>query len=277
MKFVCEYCGYSTNRKQVYIKHTERKFKCTEKREKCEYKCILCKKTFSHKGNYNKHRSNRSCIKDVNMEDLLDYIDDKINDMEASTGNNTIINDSHTDNSTDNSTNIQNIQNIYIAPPNKFGKEDMDYLTHEFLNRVITAGVMNGYPSMINQVYFNKNHPENFTYYYPNKRSSEIHVSNGKWYAVKKSDEIFTEISLNCTNHIEEHLNRISDKDILSNEVISKMNRDIDEIVYNENNTEIGRRKQALLIDKIRMNAYDNSVIIKSIYDDTKKQRRIGK
>ena len=46
--FTCKTCGYSTNHKQNFIKHTNRKKPCEKPAEVCVFPCRFCGLTYKH-------------------------------------------------------------------------------------------------------------------------------------------------------------------------------------------------------------------------------------
>lgn len=79
-------------------------------------------------------------------------------------------------NVTNNTTN----NNININIINNFGKENMDYITPEFLNQTIQQ-VYDSIPTLLKHIHFNPEHPENHNLKLPNKRD--------KYMLVKRSDQ----------------------------------------------------------------------------------------
>jgi hypothetical protein len=93
-----------------------------------------------------------------------------------------IINSNNTHN-TNNNNNITN--NIQI---NNFGKEDTSYLTDEyFKDLILNNNVNNIYMKLTQDIYFDKNHPENRTIKIENINNKYALVfNNGKWDTILK-------------------------------------------------------------------------------------------
>ena len=79
-----------------------------------------------------------------------------------------------------NVTNNNTTNNININIINNFGKENMDYITPEFLNQTIQQ-VYDSIPTLLKHIHFNPEHPENHNLKLPNKRD--------KYMLVKRSDQ----------------------------------------------------------------------------------------
>jgi len=81
--------------------------------------------------------------------------------------------------------NTQNINNIFLvnnninSPIKEFGKEDLQHLTDEILNKVIECP-QTGILKLIKQIHFNKNIPQNQNINMTNKKETYVEVFNGK-------------------------------------------------------------------------------------------------
>jgi len=94
-----------------------------------------------------------------------------------------IINSNNTNNTNTTNNNITN--NIQI---NNFGKEDTSYLTDEyFKDLILNNNVNNIYMKLTQDIYFDKNHPENRTIKIENINNKYALVfNNGKWDTILK-------------------------------------------------------------------------------------------
>jgi hypothetical protein len=120
--------------------------------------------------------------------------------------NNTNINNG-TINTSNNNTTITN--NIQI---NSFGKEDTSYLDNEyFKNLILDNHIENSYMKLMNDIYLNKEHPENRTVKVDNINNKYALVfNNGKWESILKYE--LKEL-LHQKNHtmLKMHYNKLKD------------------------------------------------------------------
>ena len=81
---------------------------------------------------------------------------------------------------------INNNNNTIIV--NNFGDENTEYITDKMFQKLILKGSQ-GIPSLIKQIHFNPNHPENHNVRYKNQKSKYIEIkNNNKWkYQHKKA------------------------------------------------------------------------------------------
>ena len=221
--FNCELCNHQFKTQRYLSQHLNRKVKCNVV---TDYKCNRCNRYFKHRKNMIDHQEKNSCImvviKEKNENDELkniiksilesnmdleskvtfirkynltltkeelinlinspielnakvSYIQSQINTKGQ------IINSNNTHNTNNN--NITN--NIQI---NNFGKEDTSYLTDEyFKDLILNNNVNNIYMKLTQDIYFDKNHPENRTIKIENINNKYALVfNNGKWDTILK-------------------------------------------------------------------------------------------
>ena len=97
-----------------------------------------------------------------------------------------------TNNTTNNNTHTQNV-NIVI---NNFGNENLDYITEDYLTKIIKHGPRGSIQKLLRQIYFNPNHPENQCVKIPNKKQPYAKVkSNDKWEFKDKGDVVDTMVN----------------------------------------------------------------------------------
>jgi len=222
--FNCELCNHQFKTQRYLSQHLNRKVKCNVV---TDYKCNRCNRYFKHRKNMIDHQEKNNCImvviKEKNENDELkniiksilesnmdleskvtfirkynmtltkeelvnlinspmeliakvSYIQSQINTKGQ------IINSNNTHN-TNNNNNITN--NIQI---NNFGKEDTSYLTDEyFKDLILNNNVNNIYMKLTQDIYFDKNHPENRTIKIENINNKYALVfNNGKWDTILK-------------------------------------------------------------------------------------------
>ena len=226
--FVCERCGSSFKRKNNFIRHLNRKYICKPiksnisveeiikknklvfKSEK-KYECEFCKKKYTRKNNLTKHKLScnkqkivtKSKDKDYwkelfekseqqkeklirqEKQEKLDLINifrkekqDFMNQIElllTKVGNNNI-------------TNIQQ-NNIIIR---NFGEEDLSYLNNKFFKTLfVNNKPINTIPTIVKNIYFNYEHPENMNLKIVNTNQPYINVyKEDKWQKQNKKDTI---------------------------------------------------------------------------------------
>jgi len=221
--FNCELCNHQFKTQRYLSQHLNRKVKCNVV---TDYKCNRCNRYFKHRKNMIDHQEKNNCvmvvIKEKNENDELkniiksilesnmdleskvtfirkynmtltkeelinlinspmeliakvSYIQSQINTKGQ------IINSNNTHNTNNN--NITN--NIQI---NNFGKEDTSYLTDEyFKDLILNNNVNNIYMKLTQDIYFDKNHPENRTIKIENINNKYALVfNNGKWDTILK-------------------------------------------------------------------------------------------
>ena len=81
-------------------------------------------------------------------------------------------------------TNITNIENqqINIININSYGKENLDYLSNDYINKLLEQGAYGAVPKIIKHIHFNPQHPENHNVKITNKKLSWVKVwKNNKW------------------------------------------------------------------------------------------------
>ena len=94
-------------------------------------------------------------------------------------------------NSTPNIQNIQGDQNNVNFYINAFGKENIEYITGNIIQKLITHEPMNSVPKLLQNIHFHPNHTENHNIYIPNKKDSLAKIYDGtKWVYRKKKEAI---------------------------------------------------------------------------------------
>ena len=256
--FNCELCNHQFKTQRYLSQHLNRKVKCNVV---TDYKCNRCNRYFKHRKNMIDHQEKNNCvmvvIKEKNENDELkniiksilesnmdleskvtfirkynmtltkeelinlinspmeliakvSYIQSQINTKGQ------IINSNNTHNTNNN--NITN--NIQI---NNFGKEDTSYLTDEyFKDLILNNNVNNIYMKLTQDIYFDKNHPENRTIKIENINNKYALVfNNGKWDTILKYE--LREI-LHENNHKLLRIHTKKLKDLLDNAKKSSIN-----------------------------------------------------
>lgn len=183
MDFICDRCGYTTNRSNNLKQHLTSKRVCKPKLSDIdrldlydtwfgskiqEYECDVCKKTYKSKETLQKHHKKyHSDIHGDTTNDLLKQIITLLNK-----NNNTTYN---VQNIVQN--NILNVQ----QPSCEFLKENFDYISDEYIMSCAKK-LDNGLVEFIKNVRFNPDHPENMNVKMHVKRDKTLYVyRNGVW------------------------------------------------------------------------------------------------
>ena len=154
------------------------------------YYCNYCNKTFKYRQSKSRHE--KTCIKKINDKSLIDFFSKKFNEIEVKhekekmqlekekaelrlqiekllekVGNN-------------NTTNTNNIQTQIVL--NNFGKENVEYINSNYINKLIQQGIYAAVPKIIKYLHFNPEHPENRNVKITNKKETWAQIwNNDKW------------------------------------------------------------------------------------------------
>ena len=261
----CKFCNKSFGRKVELKKHENSV--CKEKNDhvrrlelmlNIQYpnnikhtQCRFCNKIYSEKCGLTKHL--KKCQEKQNYAETLEAKLKENQTKQQHITNNTINN------------NI--LLNVSAETLKKFGKEDTDHITNEYLRRVIgRLGVT--LPKVVStvakKIYFDKNKPENQTVQITNVRSQWAKVSNGSDYELQplgeavsgvrnKVTDLYVErqcdyfdyfMKVNCRIYKLDNLNNqnylartLEDKDDQKNasKLKSEIDREVKSSIYNIN------------------------------------------
>ena len=101
-----------------------------------------------------------------NKDNIINELKNQIDVLLKNRGNNTI-------------NNITYNTQIVINP---FGKEDLSYITEEYISRLIQSGPVNSIPKLLKHIHFNPEHVQNHNIKIPNKKEAYAEIFNGnKW------------------------------------------------------------------------------------------------
>jgi len=103
-----------------------------------------------------------------------------------------ISNMNNSNNTNNNNTNCNNTTNITI---NKFGNENVDYITKEKIIQMIKAGPYACFPELLKMIYFNPDHKENSNIIIKNKKQSFVKVYSGNDWKFKDKRKALQYIS----------------------------------------------------------------------------------
>ena len=128
---------------------------------------------------------------------------------------------------------------------NSFGKENLDYVTGEYIENLIQAGPVKSIPKLLEYIHFNPDHKENHNIKIPNKRGNLAQIFNGiEWeYRDKKqtienmSDRAFTLINKHyiegSNNYMDNFKNQYDDR---SKKLFKRLHQDAEIMILNNQN-----------------------------------------
>ena len=226
----CEKCEKIFTRKYNLMNHYKN---CKGKVNKLE--CNYCNEIFT--SSTNKYRHQKLCkIKyEINKnEKLIQNIQTQINNN-IGTQNNT----------NTNSNNTNNINNTIII--NSFGQENTSYITDEFRNQCCTYGGMYAILAMVDQIYFNPDHPENHNMRLYRIREKLLEILDHNKWIPRPKDAIIKSMINNTTNEIvlNKETGEFRTEDINVLDSIMNMKRSDEKIVNNTIYSKILERKQS--------------------------------
>lgn len=207
--YVCKRCMYKTDTKTNMRAHLARKRIC--KVNECNggqdinvedliaelgdivhrsksKECPYCMNTYSSSSTLSRHK--KVCQGKVAMmaskefqaavDNAVDSVLKRLGVDGRGTAQSITNNNNHTNNQTNNITN--NITNIITL--NAHGKEDLAYLTHDFLTECTKNAYTEGIPKLIREVHLNPEHPENRNVRGKSLRQSMLETYNGKQWII---------------------------------------------------------------------------------------------
>ncbi len=187
-KHLCKRCGYVGASKQSLKSHLIKKKECDAtlddierdilieeliKKEIKRHICEGCNRELSSRQNLYRH--NKICKVD-NDKSKIKKLENKIDEMDnlvkalIKKKETKIIN---------NNTNNGTIYNIVIENINPKGEENLTYITEKKIRDIISKN-SNMLSSLVEEVHFNIDHPENWNYYIPNIRTEKALVYRGE-------------------------------------------------------------------------------------------------
>ena len=185
--------------------------------EKATISCKYCDKKVQTKSSLNRHF--KICkLKPITISDLPSIessIKNKINEQLLTVNNNysKVINNNNVINNT------QNIQNIIVMDKmnlREFGKEDLDNITDEVMNRVIKypqAGILN----LIREIHFNDTMPQNQNINILNKKEQFIEIYNGKEWKKQDKKTAIQNIITSKKDIMDDYVEEKTENNLISN------------------------------------------------------------
>jgi hypothetical protein len=233
MEFSCSSCDYKSFRKTCVQNHINRKNKCTGSDKKAEIVelsidiiCEFCNKTYASMLNLTRHL--KTCkVKKHNKDEEILKLKEKVKILEALNKKPTTINN--------------NQININLAPWNSPAlPENVEKYYNEALKKLFLA-----VPTIIKQIHFNKDHPENHNISIKNARSGIAKVYNGKeWESMDEKDVInslINDYESTLSGYAEENnpkynekMQKIKDRDS-EEKVYDDMHNEVKRVIYDRN------------------------------------------
>ena len=199
------FCDTSEYQKVSFCDTNLRNFEENEKNDKSNktYECDKCKKSFSKKNNLYRHikhycKNNNNIIQ-KELENHKNEILTLKKEIDSLKNENKKINIG-----VQNNQQINNIQNNNISI-NAFGKENLEYVTKEFIQQIVREGPYGSIQKLIKYIHFNPNHKENQNIKIPNKRDKFGMVFNGEKWLWKNKQNMINEIAGNAFDLITDH------------------------------------------------------------------------
>ena len=179
--------------------------KMTPIESKKKYICKFCKKSYSKNSNLHRHMKKCTNVDLSDNEKVVNYINDiKKENKEIKKEKKKmrkeivkLIDKLAEANTTNN--NIQ--QNIII---NNYGKENLDYLTPEYLTNLLKIPFQS-IQSLIKNIHFNPKHPENHNIKITNKKQNLATVYNSGIWEFKDKKDVIENIVDNSYNMLDCH------------------------------------------------------------------------
>jgi len=201
-------CGLTAKTSKIDCEMTANDCELTAKSNfDCEmtakkFSCIYCKKMFTRKNNRNVHVQ-KTCREKNKICFETDLEKDKI--IENLKTENEILKNSK-------NTTIQNnmINNTVII--NAFGKENLKYVSKEYIHGLIREGPYGSIRKLIKYIHFNPDHKENHNIKIPNKRDKYAMVYDGSTWQIKNKKNMITTIADHAYGVIAEHCEDIISK-----------------------------------------------------------------
>ncbi len=189
----CPRCNKIFTRKYNLIRHLNKKKKC-KKVKISDNLCNFCDKIYYDKSTLTKHLSickkkkeneEKAKIHNIDLEKENEELKKKIleltNKEEKSP---TIINN----NSNNNNNNVVNIvNNIQI---NKYGKEQIDYITPAFIRKIKTNSSLNGLLCLTNHIYCNSKHMDNCTVVVIDTSHDRCKINGKEYWEIKSLNDV---------------------------------------------------------------------------------------
>lgn len=233
--YKCSICDYNSPQKVNVIKHLSKKIKCGEGEAnliklEADIHCEYCKKSITTKPNLIKHL--KVCkVKKLNIEEELIKEKEKVKKLEEELKVQTALN-----NKPNVTIGTQNNQiNIHLTPwNNPVLPDNVEKYYNEALKKLFLS-----VPTLIKQIHFNKDLPQNHNICIKNMRSGIAKVYNGsEWESMDEKDVIRTLID-DYESTLTDYASEKNPKYIEKMQKIK--DRDSEDKVYDDLHTEVKR------------------------------------
>ena len=88
---------------------------------------------------------------------------------------------------------------------NSFGKENLDYISNDYINKLIESGPLNSIPTLLKYIHFNPEHKENHNVKISNKKENYAQIFNGINWEYRDKKETISDMSDRAYNIINTH------------------------------------------------------------------------
>lgn len=239
VEYKCGKCNKVFSRKSHYEYHKNRKISCIPSSRSTAHvicqnnasksQCSYCNKKFSRTDSLNRHISKYCKIKanqDNQKEDLLQIL---INDMAEMKEEICRLKSEkkyvRINTKIENQFNQQNIINANIRLL-AFGKEDITHIVDEVYKKILNRG-FKSVPTLVEQVHFNKDKPENHNIYISNIRTNYVLVYDGDDWKLKERCNILQQLVDDKTDILSDKFDELITK--LDEPTIRKFQRFLDQ------------------------------------------------
>ena len=186
LKYVCNNCHKGFEKKDSYLKHVNRKIKCSDR----QYSniCLYCQKNFTTKSNVSRHIKNNCNIFKKSLEEKQCIYEELVKLKEENYElKNQLIYKKSGNVITNNITNNGVINNITIVA---FGKEEKYKISEKDILNAVSKG-FNTAEQLTKTIHFNNKYPEFHNVYIANiKENYGMTYDGKKWNLVHKKDLI---------------------------------------------------------------------------------------
>jgi hypothetical protein len=179
-EYACSGCEYTSPNKQHVANHINKKNSCSTGTKEiieipAEIKCKSCDKKFASKASMKRHSKNACKKKDDEKDQRIKELEEELKEARRIT-------------------NINNTTN-YIIVVNNYENTSLKSLSDKTYNKLLTKteSIHQIIPSLIKQIHFDPNTPENHNVYISNRNKNNKYLSvyrNGQWEIVNKDTEI---------------------------------------------------------------------------------------
>lgn len=165
--------------------------------------CKNCDKTFSKKNNLYRHIKH-FCKKKTEVDKNI--IEEKELEIEKLKRENEIL---KTTKITNIQNNITNNNNLII---NAFGKENLEYIKKEYVQKLVKEGPYASIQKLIKYIHFNPNHKENHNVKIPNKRGKFGMVFDGQQWLLQNKQNMISDLANHAFDIISDHCHDLNSK-----------------------------------------------------------------